>query len=516
MVSQPAFLNFTRQMKKHFFILLFLFPLRYCQAQDKPNIILFLVDDMGWMDTSQPFGNKVMPLNKKFHTPNMERMAKEGMLFSNAYNNSVCTPTRTSLITGQSAVRTHITNWTSITPNRATDFPDSLLNAPSWNFNGLSVTSHQNSFTVNQSLPQILKDAGYFTVHVGKAHWGPLGTTGSDPQELGFVVNISGSALGHPQSYYGEDNYGNMPGKTSFNAVPDLQQFYGSETFLTDALTLKAKSALDYPVKNKQPFFLYLGHYAVHLPIQADKRFVNKYTDAGLDKTEAAYASLIEGMDKSLGDILDYVKAKGIEKNTIIIFMSDNGGLANLGRGGQRNTQNLPLRAGKGSVYEGGIRIPFMVKWPGIAKAGSRTDQYIMPEDFMPTILEIAKLKTPATLDGKSYLPLIKNAALITDDRPLLFHYPNRWTKNEDEGYAWSTAMRLGDWKLVYLMKQRKLELYNLKDDIGEQNDLSMSNQAKVAELAKTWTAALKERGAQMPTWKENGKAVDWPNAIAK
>ncbi|QPH38438.1 sulfatase [Pedobacter endophyticus] len=503
-------------MKKHFFILLFLFPLRCCQAQEKPNIILFLVDDMGWMDTSQPFGNQIMPLNKKFHTPNMERMAKEGMLFSNAYNNSVCTPTRTSLITGQSAVRTHITNWTSITANQITDFPDSLLAPPAWNMNGLSVTDHQNSFTVKQTLPQLLKDAGYFTVHVGKAHWGSLGTTGSDPQALGFVVNISGSSLGHPQSYLGEENYGNMPGKTSFNAVPDLQQFYGSDTFLTEALTLKAKSALDYPIKNKQPFFLYLGHYAVHLPIQADKRFVNNYLEAGLDKTEAAYASLIEGMDKSLGDVLDYVKARGIEKNTVIIFMSDNGGLANTGRGGQRNTQNLPLRAGKGSVYEGGIRIPFIVKWPTTAKAGSKTNQYVMPEDFMPTILEIAKIKNHDELDGKSYLPLIKNASLKTDARPILFHYPNRWTRNEDEGYAWSSAMRLGNWKLVYLMKQQKLELYNLKDDIGEQHDLSISNGAKVVELAKIWTAELKKRGAQLPTWRANGKTVAWPDEIVK
>lgn len=503
-------------MKKYFLIaFIFLIFSLGSEAQEKPNIILFLVDDMGWMDTSQPFGDQVMPLNRKFHTPNMERMAREGMLFSNAYNNAVCTPTRTSLITGQSAVATHITNWTSITADQATDFPDSLLKAPNWNINGLSLTDHKNSFTVQKPLPQILRDAGYFTIHVGKAHWGSLGTTGSDPQALGFVVNVSGSSLGHPQSYFGEENYGNLPGKTSFNAVPDLQQFYGSDTFLTEALTLKAKSAMEYPIRHKQPFFLYLGHYAVHLPIQADKRFVDKYVAAGLDKTEAAYASLIEGMDKSLGDILDYVKERGIEKNTVIIFMSDNGGLANTGRGGQRNTQNLPLRAGKGSVYEGGIRIPLMIKWAGTAAAGSKTDQYVIAEDFMPTVLEVAKINTKVTTDGKSYLPLIKNASLKTDGRPLLFHYPNRWTKNEDEGYAWSSAMRLGDWKLVYLMKQQRLELFNLKDDIGELRDLSKSNPAKVAELAKIWTAELKKRGAQMPTWKADGKTVAWPDQVA-
>ncbi|MFB6454824.1 sulfatase [Chitinophaga sp. Hz27] len=485
-------------------------------SYQRPNIILFLVDDMGWMDTSQPFGDSVMPLNKRFHTPNMERMAKEGLLFHQAYANPVCTPTRTTLISGMSAARTHITNWTSITPNQATDYKDDQLEAPHWNVSGFSNAAEPNTYLCKMPLPQLLKDAGYFTIHVGKAHWGSLGTQGSDPTNLGFVVNIAGSSLGHPQSYYGEQNFGNMPGKTTFNAVPDLQAFYGKETFLTQALTQKAMAAMQYPIDNHQPFFLYLGHYAVHLPIQPDKRFLDKYLAAGLDSTEANYATLIEGMDESLGQIMQFLKEKGIEKNTVVIFMSDNGGLANAGRGGVRNTQNAPLRAGKGSPYEGGVRIPMMVKWPGVVPAGVQTNNYVSAEDFFPTVLDIAGIKSTGAVDGSSYLPVMKNPAVKIKDRPLLFHYPNRWTTNEDEGYAWSSGMRFGKWKIIYLMKQQKLELYNLEEDLGEKHDLSLSNPEQLTALARMWTFVLKQRGAQMPVWKNTGKSVAWPDELIK
>lgn len=471
---------------------------------------------MGWMDTSQPFGDSAMALNHKFHTPNMERMAKEGILFHQAYANSVCTPTRTSLISGMSAARTHITNWTAITPNEATDFKDDQLTAPKWNINGLSNIAEQNTYLCKKPLPQLLKEAGYFTIHVGKAHWGSLGSGGSDPMNLGFVVNIAGSSLGHPQSYYGEQNFGNMPGKTTFNAVPDLQRFYGKDTFLTEALTQKAIAAMNFPVENKKPFFLYLAHYAVHMPIQPDKRFINKYLAAGLDPTEAAYATLIEGMDKSLGDIMHYLKEKKIEKNTVVIFMSDNGGLANAGRGGARNTQNLPLRAGKGSPYEGGIRVPVMVRWPGVVQPGTRTNSYVSAEDFFPSVLEMAGIRLNTPVDGISYIPVLKNPAMVKNDRPLLFHYPNRWTSNEDEGYAWSSGMRYGKWKLVYLMKQQKLELYDIEKDLGEQHDLSKSDPQQLKELARLMTAELKRKGAQMPVWKSSGIPVAWPDALVK
>jgi arylsulfatase A-like enzyme len=483
--------------------------------QQRPNIIFFLVDDMGWMDTSLPFGDSVMALNRQFHTPNMERLAKAGMVFTNAYVNPVCTPTRTSILSGMSAARTHITNWTNITRDQPTDHPDSLLQPPVWNINGISPTPLTGAYTT-KPFPQYLREAGYQTLHVGKAHWGSQGTPGSDPLNLGFITNVAGGSLGHPQSYYGERNYGNEPGKISFNAVPGLQEFYGQDVFLSDALTRKAKAVMEVPISRKQPFFLYLGHYAVHTPIQPDKRYVDRYLAAGLSPVEAAYASLVEGMDKSLGDIMDFLREKGIDKNTILIFMSDNGGLSNAGRGGIRNTHNLPLRAGKGSVYEGGIRVPLIVHWPGITKPGSRTRQYVMAEDLFPTLLAMAGInrvdKQP--IDGRSYVPVLKNASYTDTSRALVFHYPNRWTTREDEAIAWASAIRKGPWKLVYLMKLQKLELYNLQDDIGEQHDLATQYPQQVSRLARLLGNELRARNAQMPTWKANGKQVAWPDEL--
>jgi len=490
------------------------------QARTKgnhPNIIFFLVDDMGWMDTSQPFGDSVMRLNRIYSTPNMTRLAQEGMLFSRAYVNPVCTPTRTTLLTGMHAVRTRITNWTNTKFDTPTDYPDSVLQTPDWNRNGLSPVSTVHAYTA-KPLPQILKEVGYFTIHVGKAHWGSQGTLGADPLNLGFITNVAGSSIGNPQSFYGSENFGNIPGKTTPWAVDGLQEFHGKEIYLTSALTRKAIQMMEYPIQRNQPFFLYLGHYAVHTPIQPDQQFVKRYLEMGLDEKEAAYASMVEGMDQSLGEILNYLESKKISDNTIIIFLSDNGGLSNAGRGGIRNTHNLPLRSGKGSVYEGGIRVPFIVKWPGITKPGTKTSTVVRAEDMFPTLLEMANVKDPFATearDGTSIKSILMNPQQKhKEDRPVIIHYPHRWTVNEDEGIAWTSGLVLDDWKLVYLMKEKKLELYNLNVDIGEKNNLAGSNPDQLAKLANVLTNELKKRNAQMPTWKIDGKPVAWPNEL--
>lgn len=299
----------------------------------RPNIIVFLVDDMGWMDTSVPFADSTYPLNKRYKTPNMERMAREGMKFTNAYATPVCTPSRTSLVTGMNAAHHGVTNWTSPYKNNNTDSPDEQFLPADWNYQGLSNVAGYEKTVSATTFPQLLKDNGYFTIHVGKGHWGPSGMPGANPYNLGFMVNIAGNSTGQPQSYQGYENYGNIPGKATIHAVQDLQQYYGSETFLTEALTIEALKALDAPVRNKQPFYLNMAHYAVHAPLMADKRFVQKYLDQGLDTMGAYFASMVEGMDKSLGDIMDYLKKKGIENNTVILFMSDNGSLSLYPRG---------------------------------------------------------------------------------------------------------------------------------------------------------------------------------------
>lgn len=506
-------------MKK--LILLFVFSYSiFVNAQPHPNIIVFLVDDMGWMDTSVPFGDSIYPLNKQFHTPNMERLAKEGMKFTNAYAAPVCTPSRTSMLSGMNAAHHGITNWTSPVKNDNTDNTDEQFDAAPWNVNGLSPVRNISSTCYATPFPQLLKDAGYFTIHVGKAHWGPAGTPGANPHNMGFIVNISGHAGGHPQSYRGAENYGNPPGRVSPQAVPDLEEYFGTDTFLTEALTLEALKTLEAPMKNKQPFYLNMAHYAVHVPIMADKRFVQRYFKAGLDSTEAAYASLIEGMDKSLGDIMNYLKEKNIDKNTIIIFMSDNGGLSLAPpRGGKTNTQNLPLKAGKGSVYEGGIREPMIVKWPGVVKPSTVNQNLVIIEDFLPSILEMAGIKNYKTIqqmDGKSFVPLLKNPSLKEEERIFIWHFPNKWISKDGPGINYKSAIRKGDWKLIYNMRDGSKELYNIKNDIGETKNLSTQHPDKVKALSSLLSQQLRNWKSPTPIIKGTGKTVPMPDEIVK
>ena len=369
-----------------------------------PNIIVFLVDDMGWMDTSVPFGKTTMPLNMRYRTPNMERLAKQGMVFTNAYAAPVCTPSRVSLMTGMNAAHHNVTNWTS--PEKDTpsdgDNKQEKLAPPDWNINGFSPEKGVAKTVYGTPLPRLLKDAGYYTIHVGKAHFASSGTPAASPYNMGFLVNVAGTMVGMPQSYYGKENYGNIPGETQYQAVQNMTEYYGSDTYLTEALTLEAIKALDHPVKTHQPFFLYMAHYAVHAPIMGDSRFMQNYDDNKLDRGQIEYATMIEGMDKSLGDFMDYLKKEGIADNTVIMFMSDNGGNSIAkAKGGEKHTQNLPLREGKGSVYEGGIREPMIVKWPGVVKPGTRMNQPVIIEDFFPTLLDIAGVKKCKNYTGR-------------------------------------------------------------------------------------------------------------------
>ena len=476
------------------------------QQTKRPNIILFLIDDMGWMDSSVPFGDSIGFLNKQFRTPNLELLAKQGVKFTNAYSNSVCTPTRTSILTGMNVTQHGVTNWTSPVKNNSTDAKDDQFNPAPWKINGVDIKSIT-------TYPQILKQAGYYTIHVGKAHWGPAGTPMSNPLNVGFMVNIAGHAAGHPQSYYGKDNYGNIPGKSTYQSVPDLMNYHGSDTILTEALTLEAINSIEEPIRLKMPFYLNMSHYAVHVPIQPDVRFYQSYLDVGLDTPNAKYASMVASMDKSLGDIMKYLTAKNIAKNTIIIFMSDNGGLSLSGaRGKNAHVQNLPLRAGKGSLYEGGIRVPMIVKWPEFAKANTSNNQYVIAEDFFPSILEMAGVsntKTIQRVDGKSFVPLLKNNKLSDTNRILVWHYPNKWIEGDGPAINYKSAIRQGSWKLIYDLRNGHKELYNLSNDIGEQFDLSMKQPAKTIQLNSLLKEYLEKNNSPMPSYRHNSKKVE-------
>jgi arylsulfatase A-like enzyme len=488
-------------------------------SANKPNIIFFLVDDMGWQDTSVPFWTKRTPLNDKFHTPAMERLASQGMKFIQAYACSVCSPSRTSLMTGMNAARHGVTNWT-LRKNQTVDAKDDVLEFPKWNLNGLqpdSVDTIPQTISAT-TLPEILRDNGYFTIHCGKAHWGAEGTPGANPLNLGFDVNIGGHCAGGPGSYLGIHNFSAAwrNGDRIWD-VPGLEKYYGKDINLIDALTLEAESAIDSAAKIGKPFYLYMAHYAVHVPLEPYNRFYQKYKNKGLKEPEARYASMVEGMDKSLGDLMNYLDKKGIEKNTVILFMSDNGGLSAHGRGGIPNTHNLPLNSGKGSAYEGGIREPMIVKWPGIVKPESVCDDYLIIEDFFPSILEIAGVrdyKTVQTVDGKSFVPMLKQNGTTAKGRDLFWHFPNKWGPH-GPGIGTTSTIRSGDWKLVYWYADQHFDLFNIREDIGEKNNLAEKKPEKVKELAIKLGTYLRSVNAFRPSYKSSGEIAPWPDQLS-
>ena len=487
---------------------------------ERPNIILFLVDDLGWQDTSVPFHSEETPFNRFYRTPNMERLARHGTLFTSAYAASpVCTPTRTSLMTGRHPARTHITDWTfypDVEKQQRTR-PWLSVASPDWNTRGLQ--------PADTTLPTLLQNAGYRTIHVGKAHFGALGTPGADPAALGFDVNVAGHAAGSPGSYYSEERYGND--RDGPWGVPGLETYYGTSTYLTEALTREASDAIEDAVRDGEPFFLNMAHYAVHTPIMADSQYVGHYADA--DSVEAAYASMVEGYDASLGALLQKLKALGVAERTLILFLSDNGGLSAHTRGTtplgtDLNTHNLPLRSGKGSAYEGGTRVPMIAAWAApdseapaqqrlpVAN-GQRLDAPVISHDVFPTILEAAGAAVPPgyALDGQSFAPLLEGGPAATHDTTHFWHYPHLWGP-QGPGLEPFTAARLGPWKLIYFYDDGgRYELYDLARDLGETTDLFEAHPEVARRLAEAMRAWMQRVGAQTPVRRATGAPVARP-----
>ena len=449
----------------------------------------------------------------------MEELASQGMKFTSAYACNVCSPTRVSLMTGLSALRHRVTDWTlaKVPAGKIGRKGKGPMTPPIWNANGLSPKAGVPLTIHAKSLPAYLKDVGYRTIHVGKAHFGAIGTPAADPKNIGFDINIAGHAAGGLSTYQGIKKFARNPKKpgSSHWDVPGLEKYHGKDIFLTEALTLEANLAMNQAVKDKTPFFLYMSHYAIHTPLNEDKRFIDKYLKKGLHPTEAKYAALIEGMDKSLGDIIANVERLGQSDNTIILFMSDNGGLSAVARAGKKHTHNAPLKSGKGSIHEGGIRVPMLVKWPGVTKAASACDENVIIEDFFSTLLEMAGVKDPkqigGIIDGISFVPLLKGGK-ADSKRPLLFHYPNNWGP-KGPGINFCSAMRRGKWKLIFYHDKNRqanqFELYDLSTDIEEKNNLIDQYPEVSSELKKLLKAKFKELKAQMPLL--NGESVAFP-----
>lgn len=436
-------------------------------AGSKPNIILINIDDMGWRDVG-------FMGSKYYETPNLDALAAKGMIFTNAYASaSNCAPSRACLMSGQWTPRHGI--YTVGTSERGKSRHRKLI-----------AVKNNNILPDTQFiLPEALKGAGYTTCQAGKWH------LSKDPTTQGFDVSIGGCEAGAPGSYF--PPYKNVP----LEAPSDD---YCLTNLIMDKMLEFLKSA-----GNKQPFFLYYAPYAVHTPIQAVKELLPKYENKtpwnGQDNEK--YATMIENLDTQIGRLIACLKEQGKLKNTFILFTSDNGGNFKI-------TKQWPLRSGKGSYYEGGVREPMFAVWPGKIKEGSKTDVPVSNLDFYPTLLEVAGIEKPEDkiLDGISMLPVMSGNG-TSGERPLFWHFPiylQGYTedgKEETQDPLFRTrpgsSIRFGDWKLIQYFENNDLELYNLKDDISEKHNLTSTNPEKMQELLKMLENWRREVNAPVP-----------------
>lgn len=363
------------------------------------------------------------------------------------------------------------------------------------------------------TLPRVLKEAGYRTLFLGKAHFGPLDSDGADPLNLGFDVNVGGACWGHPKSYYAADHYGNHPKymKKMTHNVPHLEAYYDSDIYLTEALTLEANKEITKAVEAKEPFFMLMSHYALHSPFNPDPRFASNYEDSNKSKQAKAFATMVEGMDKSLGDMIDNLESLGIAEDTLIFFLGDNGSDAPLG-GSHTVASSAPLLGKKATHYEGGMRVPFIAAWakpdPGnpeqqrlpIAQ-GAIQAQLGTIMDLYPTILEVAGATNPAghIYDGYGLDKLLSGQADESHPEVFLMHFPH------DQRSKYFTSYRNGDWKLVYhyypkMNKQKShYELFNLKDDFTESQNVAHSNPEKLHAMVQAMIEQLEAEEALYP-----------------
>lgn len=551
-------------------------PLAACsghKSQQHPNIIFFLVDDYGWADSQVPYGDSLYSRHALFNTPNMVRLAQAGVTVTNAYASPLSAPTRTCLMSGVHPAHSGITNYTSPMQDWPTDKiagrqydgvdpdEDGPFTRADWTWNAVRPVVKQNGEWTPvgagqkeldhsieaYNLPQILKDNGYYTIHVGKGHIAPMGTPGASPYWLGFDINIGGGPNGAAKTYQSSRYFGHRLGEkiTNYNSVNDLQAYWGTGIDLTQAITFEALRALEYPVEHDLPFFVYFSQYGVHNPLEADSLYYKKYIKKGYPKAVAKYCSMVEAVDKSLGDVLDWLQEKGIAENTVLVLYADNGGTE---AKGQVHGQNLPLRSGKGSCYEGGWREPLVVHWPGHLTAGARVNTPIDAKDIFPTILDFAGVnipEVPQPLDGQSFKGLVTKGADyaakecgiaswddpeklyeathfeipasisgLDPERPIIAHFPHQWEPGILGEIDFHSSIREGDWKLVYVMLEGRLELYNLRTDLGETQDVAAENPEILARLARDLSNQLREWNSPMPGVRATGKRVAYPDEL--
>jgi arylsulfatase A-like enzyme len=449
----------------------------------KLNMVFLLIDDLGWKDLGC-FGSSF------YETPNIDRLAAQSMKFTNAYAACpVCSPTRASIMTGKYPARMDNTDWFGAPQ------PQEVPGHHTRNKPLLPAPYSENLALEEVTLPEAFKDAGYKTFFAGKWHLGE--TAEYWPEHQGFDVNKGGHVKGWPPGgYFAPWNNPRLENGPDGEHLPDRL----------------ARETVKFIKEHKdQPFLAYLSFYSVHTPLQSrqdlKRKYLSKKEKLGLEaqwvmegarkvravQEHEVYAGMVDAMDQAVGRVLDALKELGLDEHTAIFFMSDNGGLST---SEGRPTSNLPLRAGKGWLYEGGIREPMIIKWPGVVKAGSVCSEVVASTDFYPTMLEMAGLapKPQQHVDGMSMVPLLKGGRM--NRGAIYWHYPHYG----NQGGAPGSAIREGDWKLIEWFEDGRLELYDLKRDIGEKNNLADKRPDIARRLYDKLVAWRKEVNAKYPS----------------
>lgn len=453
-------------------------------APVQPNIILVLVDDLGWSDLScqgSPF----------YKTPNIDRLAAEGVRFTQAYAAcAVCSPSRAAIQTGRYPVRHGITDWIrsrfqggDIPENK--ENPNGFIDPPKFG----RLYTPENALWMEreeETLAELLKTQGYHTGFIGKWH---LGTDEWYPETQGYDENYGGCDYGQPPHYFDPYQRPEHPHPMIQAGIPTLAPRDSGE-YLTDR---EAAEATGFINRNKdRPFFLSLAHYAVHTPIQAKDSLTALYEPTEDSLGTAAYAAMVHSVDEAMGTILLTLEELQLRENTLIIFTSDNGGLD---RGGQP-TNNIPLRSGKGFPYEGGIRVPFIVSWPGVVTSGTVSEEAVMGIDVLPTLAEVSSTTPSKEIDGVSLVQHLQDSQSALSREALFWHFPH-YRYKEVGPYS---IVQKENWKMIKFYDEESVELYDLANDLAEENELSVDHPSKVKELNTLLEEWLTATQAKIPT----------------
>lgn len=455
-----------------------------------PNIVMINVDDLGWTDAAC--------LGSDFYeTPNIDKLAEDGKMFTQFYAAAaLSSPTRASIMTGKYPARLGLTDWI-----RARFQPGGKI-LPEDSPSGFVLDGGKNRMYYTPENPlwmeleevtiaELLKEAGYTTCHIGKWHLGPEDYF---PDKQGFDINIGGCDYGEPPSFFDPYSRGPLP-EYDYDSIPGIPGLPSRKPgeYLTDREADEAVSFIR--EHTAKPFFLNMCHYAVHVPLQAKADLERKYQlkEPGEHHNLPVYAAMVESVDQAVGSILSTLDELNLTGNTIVIFTSDNGGLTK-----NETTSNYPLRSGKAFPYEGGIRIPLIVRWPGVVQPGTTSDEMLITNDFLPTLCDAANIDLPENqpVDGKSFLGVLQGLEQNPVHENLIWHYPHYRDWDNTVPYS---IIRQGNWKMIKWYGEQSPELYNLAEDVGESNDLAGEMPEKVKDLEIKLMARLKEMNARVP-----------------